>query len=51
MHDWYVHGLWAKKKKAAMVGGDAVISCEWWCLSSWEEMCVMCKRRMNSLRG
>ena len=34
-----------------MVGLDAVVSDEWWFVSSWTEMCMMCKRLMSFMRG
>lgn len=40
----------AKKRKAVMVGGDAVVRGEWWFISSWVELCTICKMWMSSVR-
>ena len=40
-----------KKRKAVTVGGDFVVRGERGCVSSLAELCMMCKMRMNAVRG
>ena len=41
----------AKKLNIVIVGGDTVVSGDWWFVSSWVELCMMCRIRMRSVRG
>ena len=43
--------VWAKKRKTVMVGEKAIIRSEWWDVSSWAELCMMCNMRMSYVRG
>lgn len=42
--------LQAKELKAVMVGGGADVRGEWWFVSCWSELCILCKTRMSSVR-
>lgn len=50
----YVVGMFMvriNRRKAVMVGEDAVVRGDWWVMSSWAELCIVCKMWMISMRG
>ena len=50
----YVVGMFMvriNRRKAVMVGEDAVVRGDWWVMSSWAELCIVCKMWMISVKG